>query len=157
MLSGAWRRGVSVMSIKLVSILGFVCMVAGIVPLVLMHRLFSLNLPVIAIQSAAALLMVWARLTFGGRSFHLGADPTEGELVTSGPYRWIRHPIYTAVCLFVWAAVVASLSFATVAAALAVTAGALIRIVAEERLLVEQFPGYREYAARTSRMIPGIF
>jgi protein-S-isoprenylcysteine O-methyltransferase Ste14 len=34
-----------------------------------------------------------ARVTFGGRSFHVGANPTEGGLVTKGPYRFVRHPI----------------------------------------------------------------
>lgn len=31
-----------------------------------------------------------------------------GGLVTNGPYRFIRHPIYTAVCLFVWTGVLSS-------------------------------------------------
>ena len=145
------------MSVKLLSVLGFVCMVAGIVALIRTDSLLSHRLPVITVQAAAVLLMIWARVTFGGRSFHLGADPTEGELVTNGPYRWIRHPIYTAVCLFVWAAVLASLSIATLSAALVATAGALVRMVAEERLLAATFAGYPEYAARTSRMIPGVF
>jgi protein-S-isoprenylcysteine O-methyltransferase Ste14 len=42
-----------------------------------------------------------ARVTFGRRSFHAAANPTAGGLVTTGPYRLIRHPIYTAACLFV--------------------------------------------------------
>jgi protein-S-isoprenylcysteine O-methyltransferase Ste14 len=53
--------------------------------------------------------------------------------------------------------VLASLSISTLSAALVVTAGTLARIVAEARLLMERFPGYPEYAARTSRMIPRVF
>ena len=45
-----------------------------------------------------------ARVTFGRRSFHAAANPTAGGLVTTGPYRIIRHPIYTAACLFGWGA-----------------------------------------------------
>ena len=49
--------------------------------------------------------MLWARLTFGWRSFHAGARPTEGGIVTRGPYHWVRHPIYLAILLFTWAGV----------------------------------------------------
>ena len=47
--------------------------------------------------------MVAARITFGRRSFHAAANPTEGGLVTTGPYAYIRHPIYAAILYFVWA------------------------------------------------------
>jgi protein-S-isoprenylcysteine O-methyltransferase Ste14 len=55
--------------------------------------------------------VIWARVAFGRRSFHLAANPTEGGLVTTGPYRLIRHPIYTGVCLVAGAEVLAHLSW----------------------------------------------
>jgi protein-S-isoprenylcysteine O-methyltransferase Ste14 len=70
-----------------------------------MRKVFSGSPYVIAAQSAALLLFLWARVTFGRRSFHLMANPTEGGLVTTGPYRYIRHPIYTAMCLFILTAI----------------------------------------------------
>src|SRR6266516_2249539 len=73
--------------------------------------LFSTSAIVIALQIAAVLLFLWARITFGRRSFHLAANPTEGGLVTTGPYRHIRHPIYTALCLFTGAGAAAHLSW----------------------------------------------
>jgi len=112
---------------------------------------------VIALQAAAVLLMLWARLTFGARSFHAPADPTEGGLVTTGPYRFIRHPIYAAICLFVWAGVAAHLSPVSVTLAGILTAGALLRLFCEEQLVVAQYPEYAEYARRTKRMIPFLF
>ena len=57
------------------------------------------------VQVAAVLLMVWARMTFGRRSFHAAANPTAGGLVTWGPYRYWRHPIYSAILLFLWSGV----------------------------------------------------
>ena len=112
---------------------------------------------VIAAQVAAGALMVWARVTFGLRSFHATADPTEGGLVTSGPYSTIRHPIYTSVCLFVWAGALAHLSPLSGALAALEFADSLVRMIAEECMLIVRYPEYREYATRPKRMIPFIF
>ena len=79
----------------------------------------------IAVQAAAIVLMVWARLTFGRRSFHAAANPTSGGLVTSGPYRFVRHPIYAAACYFVWAGALDHRSLTAVLGALLLTAGAV--------------------------------
>jgi len=132
-------------------------MVGGIVSLILTKTIVSPLLPAIGLQVAAFILMVWARLTFGRRSFHLGADPTDGGLVTTGPYRFIRHPIYAAVCLFVWASVLGSPSLLTGAFALTVTVGAVVRVFCEEHLLVRKFPDYAVYSRTTKRMVPFVF
>lgn len=142
---------------KAMSVLGFMLMVAGLVGLLASHSLFSPSPLVIALQAVAVALMVWARLTFGRRSFHAGADPTAGGLVTTGPYRFLRHPIYTAVVLFAFAGAFARPSLLATGLALAILAGALARMLAEERLLVARYPEYAGYAACTKRMCPGIF
>ena len=101
--------------------------------------------------------MVWARVAFGRRSFHAAANPTEGGLVTTGPYRFVRHPIYTAVALFTLAGAAAHPSLAAAGLAVAVLLGALARMLLEERFLRAAYPEYAAYAARTSRMVPGVF
>jgi len=118
---------------------------------------FSAKLLVIAVQVAAVLLMVWARITFGRRSFHATADPTAGGLVTSGPYALMRHPIYTSVCLFVVAGGLAHFSWTTAGCLGLTLAGSLARMLTEERLLLVTYPEYAEYARRTSRMVPYVF
>jgi len=142
---------------RLLSKVGFIAMGGGLAGLVLARQLFSSHAGVIVLQGAAAVLMVWARITFGRRSFHLAADPTAGGLVTSGPYRFVRHPIYSSVCLFVWAGVAGHWSWLAVLLAGLVTVGALVRIFCEETLLVAQFPEYPSYAAQTKRVIPYLF
>lgn len=142
---------------KKVSIAGFLLMVAAVVGLLYAHALFSYSPRVIAVQVLAVGLMAWARLTLGLRSFHAAASPTEGGLVTTGPYRFVRHPIYTAVCMFCWAGALANGSAASLAAGLAVLAGAIMRMLAEERLLADRYPAYRQYAAATKRMVPYLF
>ena len=53
------------------------------------------------LQLLGLALMIWARLTFGLRSFRFAANPTQGGLVTKGPYRYIRNPIYAAAWLII--------------------------------------------------------
>jgi protein-S-isoprenylcysteine O-methyltransferase Ste14 len=142
---------------RALSIAGFVAMVVAILGLFYTRTLLSPSPIVIAAQVAAVALMLWARVTFGRRSFHAAADPTAGGIVTSGPYRFIRHPIYTAACLFCWAGIAASGSVVAVGWGLLLTAGAIVRMLVEERLLVERYPAYREYADTTRRMLPFVF
>jgi protein-S-isoprenylcysteine O-methyltransferase Ste14 len=132
-------------------------MLTGLAGLVFSDGLFFRSAAVVVIQLAAVALMVWARLTFGRRSFHPAPDVTGGGLVTTGPYRFIRHPIYTAACVFCWAGVLANITLVTLSAGALLLVGALIRILAEERLLVERYPEYRLYALRTQRMVPFLF
>lgn len=139
------------------SVIGFVLMAGGIVSLIVTRTIVSPYLPAIVLQVVAFVLMLWARRTFGRRSFHVAADPSEGGLVTTGPYRFIRHPIYTAVCLFVWASVLGSPSIQTAVIAAATTIGAVVRILSEEQLLLRQYPDYVSYSSRTKRMIPFVF
>jgi len=132
-------------------------MVAGLVGLFYAGSLF-LRLPwVIAVQAFAVLLMLWARITFGRRSFHASATPTAGGLVSTGPYRFIRHPIYTAVMFFVWPGAIALHSPAAIGFAVLIFVGAIVRMLREEDLLVRQYPAYVEYARATKRMIPYVF
>ena len=98
--------------------------------------------------------MLWARLTLGARSFHAGADPSEGDLITSGPYRFVRHPIYAALLLFVWAGVASHVAAWTVLAAAVATMALAVRMLTEERLLAQHYSRYAEYAARTKRILP---
>jgi protein-S-isoprenylcysteine O-methyltransferase Ste14 len=101
--------------------------------------------------------MIWARLTFGRRSFHASAGPTEGGLVTTGPYRYWRHPIYAAILVFLWAGVASHFSLLNVCIALIASLGTGVRIAAEERLVRERYPEYAAYAARTKRLLPFVF
>ena len=139
------------------SLAGLLMMIGGLVGLILRQQVLSASLSVIALQALAVALMVWARLTFGRRSFHATASPTEGGLVTRGPYRWVRHPIYTAVCLFAWACVLGYPSRFSLTMAGIVTAGAAARMLAEEASLRLRYPEYAEYARRTKRMVPYVF
>jgi len=90
-----------------------------------------------------------------GRSLTPFPRPSErGEIVERGPYRVVRHPIYSGGILFFSGF---SLAFSPAAliltAALAAVWGLKSRV--EERLLLASYPGYAAYCTRTrSRLVP---
>jgi protein-S-isoprenylcysteine O-methyltransferase Ste14 len=145
------------MNLKRISLVATAILVVAVVGLLFRRSLVARGAIPIAFQVAAGALMLWARLTFGARSFHAGANPTGGGLVTTGPYRFVRHPIYTAILLFVWVGVGSNGATLNVLMAIVATAAVAVRIGAEERLVLEVYPEYGEYAMRTKRIIPFIF
>ena len=145
------------MNWKQKSVLAFLGAAACLVWLGFHRALLGTGPVTIAIQVAACLLMIWARLTFGLRSFHAAANPTAGGLVTRGPYRFLRHPIHSAILYFVWAGIAAHPAPATILVALLGSALLGVRMFAEEQLLRERYPEYAEYARRTPRILPFLF
>lgn len=143
--------------LKMLSIGGLAVMALALAGLIVRDSLFSLEPVVIGVQSAAAALLIWARVVFGRRSFHAAANPTAGGLVTTGPYRFIRHPIYAAACLFGWAGVASHWSAVSAQLGVLLLVGALVRMLCEERLMAVLYPEYREYAQVTKRIVPYLF
>ena len=140
------------------SLLGLVGAVLALVGLMSTHSAFGVGPISIGVQVAAALLMVWARMTFGLRSFHAGANPTAGDLVTRGPFAFVRNPIYAAVILFAWTGVVVHFSLESALLGVVVVLGMLVRVFFEEKLLRVQYgPAYAEYEKRVKRLVPWVF
>jgi protein-S-isoprenylcysteine O-methyltransferase Ste14 len=139
---------------KRLSVIAFVISVLALMTLIARRSLIAHGWLLIAVQILAVCLMIWARLIFGLRSFHAAANPTKGGLVTRGPYRFIRHPIYASVIYFVWAGVLSHLSLINVCLGIIVTTGLVIRIRSEERLLLGMYPDYADYATKTKRIVP---
>jgi len=139
---------------KIISVIATLVLIAAAVALVLRQGVIATGPISAALQIASLLLVLWARLTFGFRSFHFAANPTPGSLITTGPYRFIRNPIYTAVLLACWAGVAVHWSATNAELALVVTVTTAIRIACEEKLLRAVYPEYGDYAKRTARVIP---
>src|SRR5690349_5361617 len=101
-------------------------------------------------------LAIWARLYLGrnwGMPMSQKVDP---ELVTTGPYRSIRHPIYSGIILAMIGTTIA-VSLYWLIAVVVVGAYFLYSAIVEERSMARLFPdSYPEYKRSTKMLIPHI-
>jgi protein-S-isoprenylcysteine O-methyltransferase Ste14 len=110
--------------------------------------------------AAASLLMFQLTHRALGRNWSISLDVREGhQLITDGIYRKVRHPMYTAFWL--WAVAQALLLPNWVAGFSGIVGFGILffgRVAREEQMMLETFGDrYREYMARTHRVIPLIF
>jgi protein-S-isoprenylcysteine O-methyltransferase Ste14 len=98
----------------------------------------------------AAWTLVWL-----GRSFSI--MPEARRLVTDGPYRLIRHPLYVAEFIASAGAVLQVASPWTILLWIVQVGYQLSRMHYEEGVLTGAFPEYRAYSAQTARVLPGIW
>jgi protein-S-isoprenylcysteine O-methyltransferase Ste14 len=131
-----------------------VVVIGAIVVLAITGNLFAASPYVIMAQAIAVALSVWARRSFPKGAFRVVAAPGASSIISLGPYRFVRHPMYSAALLFIWAAVVSHQSPWTLALGGLVTSMVVYRVIAEERLLRTRYPEYAEYARSTNALIP---
>lgn len=94
---------------------------------------------------------VYALATLG-RSFSI--IPQSRSLVQSGPYRWVRHPLYVAEELATIGFFLAQPTWPRLGLLLVHAAFQIYRALQEEKVLAETFPEYAEYTGRTPRFLP---
>jgi protein-S-isoprenylcysteine O-methyltransferase Ste14 len=100
---------------------------------------------------------VWARIHLGRQWGVPMSQRAEPELVTSGPYRFVRHPIYSGILLGAIGTAVA-VGPRWIVAVVALGIYFIYSATVEERRMAEQFPTqYPAYKARTRMLIPVIF
>ena len=85
---------------------------------------------------------------------NLSIMPEARRLVTAGPYRFIRHPLYAGEILAAFALVLARPALWATLTLVPFIAVQMLRARFEEGLLARTFPEYRLYATRTPRLIP---
>lgn len=111
------------------------------------------------LMAGAVGLFLWSSRTMGRNWSIVARTRADHELVQTGPFATIRHPIYTAMFLFMLALALAFGHARQLLIAMPVFAlGTWRRIAFEERLLHDHFgAAYDAYAARVKRFVPGVF
>lgn len=94
-------------------------------------------------------------MLFLGRSFSI--MPQARELVISGPYALVRHPLYLGEGLAIIGTMLQFISPLALVIVGLQCAFQVQRMKNEEAVLMSQYPEYRDYMARTARVIPGVY
>lgn len=103
------------------------------------------------------LIGIWAIFVM---KFNFNVAPdlvSDAKLRVEGPYKLIRHPMYTSVLGFTGIYVYDSYTLFNLMMFLILLIDLLMKLNYEEKLLVKRFPEYNEYRKRTKMILPYIF
>ena len=125
---------------------------ASVVPLAVAGQV-PLNAALLA--AAGLALAAWALWAYPPGSFNIRPAPrADGHVVQRGPYRWIRHPMYSSIALCGLACALAVQQLWVWLALAALGLVLLTKALLEERWMTQQHPDYADYQARTKRFVP---
>src|SRR6516165_1059656 len=112
----------------------------------------------LAVGLAGAVLLVWASVLLGRLMIHEAAVREDHALIESGPYRFVRHPVYAGYLALLLGSGVASLNACLWLLWPVSLLGIRIQAAAEEQLLEQCFgQAYERYVRRTGRLVPRLW
>ena len=120
---------------------------------------FATNALLYLIEFAAIVFGVWAIIHMQRNSKFSGlpTPSSRAHLLDTGPYRYIRNPMYTAWLLVMGVLLVDVFTPVRLVIFALEIAVLLIKISIEEKLLTQKFKGYAAYKSRTKRLIPFVY
>jgi protein-S-isoprenylcysteine O-methyltransferase Ste14 len=115
-------------------------------------------LPARLVLASSLVLGLWAVVSMGPGRFRISPylHPL-GRLHRSGPYRFVRHPMYVALILAMLALVLGEISVLRIGAWITLVAVLVLKLRLEEHLLAERYPEYVSYARATRRFLPFVY
>ena len=125
--------------------------------LIATNKVFAYGLGLI-FHMLGVLLGIWAILSIGIGNFHIQPEVKSDSLITRGPYKWIRNPMYSSVILFFIPIVFQYLNWLNVVVFIVLVLTLMLKILREEQFLKERFgANYEEYVRSSKRLVPFIF
>jgi protein-S-isoprenylcysteine O-methyltransferase Ste14 len=112
----------------------------------------------ISVLTTSVLLGLWAIWAFRYTRINIFPYlPKEAQLIQTGPYRYVRHPMYTAVLLFAFSYVIQEPGWLYFLYFLALLIVIVLKIRFEEHQLESRFNDYQAIFFKTYRIIPCIY
>ncbi len=131
---------------------------AGIAIIVLTGNLFAENAILLVIEILGILLAIWALASM--KLSNLNVYPSikkDAKMVKSGPYKIIRHPMYSSIIISVLPLVIDQFSLFRLIVYVVMLLDLIIKLNYEENLLKAHFENYVEYSKSTYRIMPFIY
>lgn len=103
------------------------------------------------------ILALWAMVIM---KFYFNAAPEVlqgAELRTQGPYRLIRHPMYTSLLGLGGAWIIDDFTYFRLAIFIILLVNQIVKLNYEEKFLIEKFPEYKDYKKKTKKLFPFIY
>ena len=120
--------------------------------------IFPSNEYLLVIELLGLGLGIWAVFTMRIGNFNIVPDPlSRSELVTAGPYRFIRHPMYLALLLTTLPLVINDFDLFRMVIWLVLLIDILLKLNYEENLLETKLVGYDQYMHKSARLIPFLY
>jgi protein-S-isoprenylcysteine O-methyltransferase Ste14 len=146
-------RGKSIYSWILVA-LQFVCLFA----IFLTGPLIAKNPFILALETLAVVLGIWSVFLMDPQTINVFPEVRkDAQFLKSGPYRFIRHPMYLAVILLILSLLLEKFTLPRLVIFIILVADLLIKIRYEEKILISKYPGYKEYSEKVKKLIPFIY
>ena len=131
---------------------------AGIFYFIFTGSVFPENIYVLIIEAIALLIGVWAVLAMKLHTLTvLPSVKQGGQLCTTGPYRVIRHPMYTAVLLLLLGLLFNNYSYTGLVVFFIVLVDLIVKMNVEEKILLAHYTDYKNYLTKTKRIIPFLY
>ncbi len=103
-------------------------------------------------------LAFWAMYVMKVGNFNVVPYPVEdGVMISRGPYKLIRHPMYTSILIFAVAMLCGQFDYYKLIISLILVTDLIIKMIFEEGLLCQHYPGYKSYMEKTKRVIPFVW
>jgi protein-S-isoprenylcysteine O-methyltransferase Ste14 len=134
------------------------CQFGSILLIAILTHYCSLSLVSILFSILGIALGGYAIMVMKIGKFHVLPRPvSRSELVTKGPYKYIRHPMYTSVLIVAAALIAGDFSVVKSGIGIFLAFSLIIKLEYEENLFIQRFPEYNAYRDNTKRLIPFIW
>jgi protein-S-isoprenylcysteine O-methyltransferase Ste14 len=119
---------------------------------------FYLNITAFVLCAIAVIIVAWALWVMRVSKIRILPMPhIDAELVTNGPYRYLRHPMYTSVLLLTAGLSLEHFEWYKLAIWVVLLVILIIKLNWEEKMLSSQFPAYKAYQQHSYKLFPFLY